>query len=126
MCPKGTEPANSRSSSALLLGLKLHRHDLTLIDITLSQQLRAAAKEEFCASAISQVGQGKPDLKLTKPQKLNYEQLYDDERTVDFPRRSLANSTGVRPDLQMCLLQIRQDLRICCRIQGLKTFCRKS
>jgi hypothetical protein len=63
----------------------------------------AAAKEEFCVSAISQVGQGKPDLKLTKPQKLNYEQLYDDERTVDFPRRSLANSTGARPDLQMCL-----------------------
>jgi hypothetical protein len=66
-------------------------------------RLMAAAKEEFCASAISQVGQGKPDLKLTKPQKLNYEQPYDDERTVDFSRHSLANSTGARPDLQMCL-----------------------
>jgi hypothetical protein len=65
-------------------------------------------------------------LKLTKPQKLNYEQLYDDERTVDFPRRSLANSTGARPDFANVPLQIRQDLRICCRIQGLKTFCRKS
>lgn len=92
----------------------------------LAQQLCAAAKEEFCASAISQVSQSKPDLKLTKPQEWNYEQLYDDERTLDFPRRSLANSTGARPDLQMCFLQIRQDLRICCRIQGLKTFCRKS
>jgi hypothetical protein len=62
-----------------------------------------ALAKEFCASAISQVWQGKPDFKLTKPQKLNYEQLYDDERTVDFPRRSFAISTGARPDLQMCL-----------------------